>query len=276
MVAEVIGGLLSGSLALLADAGHNASDVFSLLLAWGANYLSQTQPTKRRTYGLRRTSILASLTNAILLLIAIGAIGWEAVQRFTHPQPVSGITLMWVAGIGVVINAATALLFIGGRKHDLNIKSAFIHMAADAGVSAGVIFAGLGIKMTGALWIDPAMSLIIVGVIAVSTWGLLRDSTNLALDAVPRSIDPDKVSEYLTKLPGITAVHDLHIWGMSTTAAALTAHLVKSDGQIDNGLLARACQELHDHFGIEHSTLQLEAGVGPNPTCCTFGCEPAK
>lgn len=273
IVVEVVAGLMSNSMALLADAGHNAGDVLSLLLAWGAGFLTQTLPTKHRTYGLRRTSILASLSNAILLLLAIGAIGWEAVLRLAHPQPVAANTLMWVAGVGVIVNTATALLFLKGRKEDLNIKSAFIHMAADAGVSAGVIAAGLAIKLTGLPWIDPVISLLIVVVIAFSTWGLLRDSINLSLDAVPRGIDPDEVGACLRELPGIVEVHDLHIWGMSTTQSALTAHLVKADGQLDNDFLAQVCKELHDRFGIEHVTLQLESGAMANSECCTSGCK---
>ncbi len=179
---------------------------------------------------------------------------------------------MWVAAIGVLVNAATALLFFRGRKHDLNIRSAFLHMSADAGVSAGVILAGWAISVTGLLWIDPALSLAIVFVIAVGTWGLLRESMNLALDAVPRGIDPDQVGSYLRQLPGVVAVHDLHIWGMSTTQSALTVHLIKEDNQIDNVLLKRACTDLHDRFGIEHVTIQLECNHGTESVCCTSEC----
>lgn len=260
IIVEVIAGLAVHSLALLADAGHNTSDVLSLLLAWGASYLSQTPPTRRRTYGLRGTSILASLTNAIILLIAIGAIAWEAIRRFGEPTNVPGNTIMLVAAIGVLINGATALLFLKGRERDLNIKGAFLHMAADAGVSTGVILAGLAITLTGAQWIDPTVSLLIIVVIAVGTWGLLRDSINLSLAAVPSGIDPVKVEQYLCALPGVTQVHDLHIWAMSTTETALTAHLVKPDATIDDELLACICQELHRRFGIGHATVQLEKG----------------
>ena len=258
IVVETIAGFAVGSMALLADAGHNASDVLSLALAWGAMRLSQSRPTERHTYGLRRASILASLTNAVLLLIAIGANALDAVRRLSDPQPVHGGTLMWVAGIGVVINAATALLFMKGRHGDLNIRGAFLHMTADAAVSAGVIVAGLLINLTGLKWIDPAMSLIIVVVVAVGTWGLLRDSFELAMDAVPKGIDFDRVHQFLAGLPGVTAVHDLHIWAMSTTQSALTVHLVKPDGRIDDSLTDRACRELHDRFNIEHVTIQLE------------------
>lgn len=258
IVVETIAGFVVGSMALLADAGHNASDVLSLALAWGAIRLGQSPPTERHTYGLRRASILASLTNAVLLLIAIGAIALEAVRRFSDPQPVHGGTLMWVAGIGVVINAVTALLFMKGREGDLNIRGAFLHMAADAAVSAGVIVAGLLINLTGLKWIDPAMSLIIVVVVAFGTWGLLRDSFELAMDAVPKGIDFDRVHQFLAGLPGVIAVHDLHIWAMSTTQSALTVHLVKPDGRIDDSLTARACRELRERFKIEHVTIQLE------------------
>ena len=203
VVVEAVFGFLAGSLALLADAGHNLSDVLSLLLAWGASYLATRPPTRHRTYGLRRSTILASLLNAVLLLLAIGAIGWEAVRRFAAPAEVAGTTVIWVAAVGVVINTATALLFMSGRNRDLNIKGAFLHMAADAGVSLGVVVAGVAIILTGQLWIDPSVSLVIVAVIAIGTWGLLRDSLNLALDAVPEGIDPAAVEDYLKNLAGV-------------------------------------------------------------------------
>lgn len=263
---EVGVGLTINSIALLADAGHNTSDVLSLLLAWGASYLSQLPATKRRTYGLRKTSVLASLTNAILLLLAIGAIAWEAIRRFSEPHPVSGSTVMWVAGIGVAINTATALLFMKGRKGDINIRGAYLHMAADAGVSVGVVIAGLTISLTGLLWIDPVVSLLIVLVIALGTWGLLRDSVNLAMDAVPADIDPEAVRAHLCRQPGVTEVHDLHIWAMSTTATALTVHVVKPEREEPDVFLTRMAEELHDEFGIEHTTIQLE-GVG-GCDCC--------
>jgi cobalt-zinc-cadmium efflux system protein len=260
VIIEVIAGVAIHSLALVADAGHNASDVLSLLLAWGASCLTRTAPTKRRTYGLRSSSILASLANAIILLVAIGAIGWEAIRRFAEPVSVPGNIVILVAAIGVLINGATALLFMKGREHDLNIKGAFLHMAADAGVSGGVIIAGFAINLTGAQWIDPMVSLLIVVVIAVSTWGLLRDSVNLAMDAVPEGIDPEAVRSYLSQQPGVSQVHDLHIWAMSTTETALTAHLVKPDAAIDDELLACICHELRRRFGIDHATIQLENG----------------
>ncbi|MCD6337883.1 MAG: cation transporter [Verrucomicrobia bacterium] len=257
---EAATGLIVGSLALLADAGHNASDVLSLLLAWGAARLGKTAPTLRRTYGLRRITILASLANAVLLLIVVGAIGWEAVGRLASPRSVPGGALIWVAGLGVLINAATALMFLKGRHRDLNIKGAFLHMAADAAVSLGVVIAGVLIKLTGQLWIDPALSLLIVLVIAAGTWGLLRDSFNLAVDAVPSGIDPRAVENYLASLPGVREVHDLHVWAMSTTEVALTAHLVKPDGKLDDALLEKAAAELRRRFGVHHAVLQFEQG----------------
>ncbi len=253
-------GLFNHSLALLADAGHNLSDVLSLLLAWGASRLSQIGPSKHRTYGWRRSTIIAALLNAVLLLVAIGAIAWEAFRRLGSPEPIAGGILMAVAGVGVFVNTATALLFVRGREHDINIKGAFLHMAADAAVSAAVVIAGLAIILTGLLWIDPAISLLVVAVIAISTWHLLRDSLNLSLDAVPRGIDASAVERYLEELPGILRVHDLHIWAMSTTENALTAHLVKPDGKLDDPLLLRIQNELHDRFCIEHMTIQLECG----------------
>ena len=263
---ETIYGIKAHSLALIADAGHNLSDVLGLVLAWGATILARRLPTARRTYGMRRSSILAALANAVLLLIAIGAIAWEAVRRLSQPAPVSAGVVMGVAAVGIGINTVTALLFWAGRKRDLNIKGAFLHMAADAGVSAGVVLAGLAIAITGWLWLDPAISLMIVAVIFVGTWGLLRDSVNLAIDAVPDGVDSTLVQRYLADLPGITEVHDLHIWGLSTTEVALTAHLVKPDARSEDALISDACRELHQQFGIEHATLQVErercAGCG--------------
>ena len=269
VVVEAFFGVLAHSLALIADAGHNLTDVLSLLLAWGASRLSQMQPTKRYTYGLRSSSILASLTNAIILLIAIGAIAWEAIRRFNQPQEIPGGTVMIVAAFGVVINAATALLFVKGRKSDLNIKGAFLHMAADAGVSLGVVVAGFAIFRTGLYWIDPATSLVIVAIIAVGTWGLLRDSARLALQAVPPDIDANKVKEYLATLPDVVGVHDLHIWPMSTTETALTAHLEMPDGGGGDEFLHHVCKHLHDQFRIEHCTIQIEQ----NAEACSLAPE---
>ncbi len=255
---EVVFGIIAGSLALLADAGHNLSDVLGLLLSWSAHYFAQAAPTRRRTYGLRRTSILATLGNGLLLLVAIGAIVWESIQRLIHPAPVAGPTVMLVAGAGVIVNGITAWLFVAGRKSDLNIRSAFVHMAADTGVSLGVVIAGLVIQLTGLLWIDPVVSLGVACVIAVGTWSLLRESSALAVDAVPKGINPDEVHNYLANLPGVRGVHHLHIWAMSTTETALTAHLVKPDAEIDDELLCRIDRELHDRFEIGHATIQFE------------------
>ncbi len=271
IVVEATYGFLAGSLALLADAGHNLSDVLGLLLAWGANYLVQRKPTERHTYGWRKSTILAALTNAIILLVAMGGIAWEAVRRFSDPSPVAGKTVIIVAAIGVVINTATALLFLSGRKTDLNIRGAFLHMAADAGVSAGVVLAGVVILTTGWPWIDPVVSLTITAIILVGTWGLLRDSFNLALDAVPAGIDPEAVKTYLSDLPGVTGVHDLHIWAMSTSETALTVHLVKPDARDDDTLIEQASRELHDRFGIEHITIQWERR--PELDHCGSSCQ---
>ncbi len=265
VVIEALFGLRSHSLALLADAGHNFSDVLALLLAWAAAALAKRIPTQRRTYGLRRFSILAALGNALLLLVAIGAIAWEAVGRFGNPEPVASGVVMAVAAVGIVINAITALMFFSGRKGDVNIRGAYLHMAADAAVSAAVVVAGFTMGVTGWLWLDPAMSLIVVGVIAVGTWDLLRESVDLALDAVPRSVDAVKIEAYLRKLAGVREVHDLHIWGMSTTEVALTAHLIKPDLTDEDVFLKQISRELHDRFGIEHPTVQIERGHGPTP-----------
>ena len=270
VVIEAVYGRLSNSLALVADAGHNLSDVLGLVLAWGASVLARRHPTLRRTYGLRRSSILAALLNAVVLLVAVGGIAWEALRRFGNPEPTAGGTVIVVAAIGIAVNGGTALLFMAGRKGDLNIRGAFLHMAADAGVSLGVVLAGLAILATGRAWLDPAVSLAIVVVIVVGTWGLLRDSVNLALDAVPEGIDMAAVQGYLGSLPAVVEVHDLHVWGMSTTETALTAHLVMPDTTCDDATLSRICGELHDRFGIEHTTLQVESGDPAHPCSCSL------
>lgn len=257
-------GLWANSLALLADAGHNLSDVLGLLLAWGASYLARRPPKGRFTYGLRSTSILAASLNGLLLLVAVGGIVWEAVGRFQSPPDVPGWTIVIVAAIGVVINTATALLFMSGRKSDLNIRGAFLHMAADAAVSVGVVAAGAIIIGTGILWIDPTVSLVVAAVILWSTWGLLRESLELLLQAVPREVDQNAVRDYLSHLPGITDIHDLHIWAMSTTEIALTVHLIKPEIENEDQLLARACDDLHERFGIEHATIQIERDADSN------------
>ncbi|MEA3186361.1 MAG: cobalt-zinc-cadmium efflux system protein [Chthoniobacter sp.] len=265
VVVEVVYGLTAHSLALLSDAGHNLSDVFGLLVAWGAIHLSKSLPTKHRTYGLRRSSILAALTNAIVLLVVVGGITWEAIGRFFHPEAVAGSTVIWVAAAGVVINSATALLFMAGRKRDLNIKGAFLHMAGDAAVSLGVVGIGFAIRSTGWHWLDPALSILISGVIVCGTWGLLRESVNLVMDAVPEGIDPHAVEAYLADLTGVQAVHDLHIWGMSTTESALTVHLVMPEPPADDKFLHDVVHELHEQFEIGHVTIQIEHGSAGMP-----------
>ncbi|RYE81694.1 MAG: cation transporter [Myxococcales bacterium] len=259
VVVEAVYGFLSGSLALVADAGHNLSDVFGLLLAWGAAYLATRPPTPRRTYGLRRSSVLAAMFNAVFLLVAIGAIAWEAIRRFERPEPVAGGTVMIVAGLGILVNGFTAMMFAKGQEGDINVRGAFLHMAADALVSLAVVAAGFAMRLTGRAWIDPAMSLLVVAVIAWSTWGLLRQSFDLALDAVPEGIDPSAVRDYLAGQPGVVDVHDLHIWAMSTTETAPTVHLV-CPGGVDDERLRAIGDDLHDRFGIEHPTIQVERG----------------
>ncbi len=260
VILELFYGRLANSLALIADAGHNLSDVLGLALAWGAIILSRRKPTAQRTYGLRRSSILAALVNACVLLVSVGAIAWEALKRLDNPSSVEETTVIWVASIGIVINAGTALLFMSGRQDDLNIRGAFLHLAADAGIAFGVVLAGTLMIYTGWVWLDSIVSLLIVAIIVYGTWGLLRDSVNLALDAVPKGIEISDVNEYLAGLPACVDVHDLHIWGMSTTEAALTAHLVFNQPIDNDALLARTSHDLHDKFGIEHSTLQIEFG----------------
>jgi cobalt-zinc-cadmium efflux system protein len=257
VVIELIAGVVGRSVALLSDAAHNFGDVIGLLLAWGALQLAQRKPSLRRTYGLRRSTILASLANAVLLLVAVGGVGWEAIARLRTPSAPAGKTMLLVAGIGVVINAGTALLFARGHKHDANVRGAFLHLAADATVSLGVVLAGAVILLTGFAWVDPVVSLVVSVVILWSTWGLLRDAMNLALDAVPAGIDPEKVRAYLSQLPRVRELHDLHIWPMSTTETALTAHLVV-DGPCDPSFLTSVAETLEHDFHIHHSTLQVE------------------
>jgi cobalt-zinc-cadmium efflux system protein len=258
VVVEAVYGVLSGSLALLTDAGHNLSDVFGLLLAWGAAALARRRPSARRTYGYSRATILASLFSGLLLMGAVGAIGWEAIGRLMDPPTPAGKTIMIVAAVGVVINTVTALFFLRGKDNDLNIRGAFLHMAADAAVSLGVVASGALILFYGMAWVDPVISLVIAGVIFLSTWGLLRDSLNLAVDAVPRNVNPDAVREFLSGLPGVTAMHDLHIWPLSTTDTALTAHLVMQPLPDSDRFLNEVVQRLQDRFSINHATIQLE------------------
>ncbi|MED4963978.1 cation diffusion facilitator family transporter [Heyndrickxia coagulans] len=258
---EAIYGFFSDSLSLLADAGHNLSDVLGLIISWAAVWLGKKLPTKKRTYGFKKSSVIAALLNAIILLIAIGAIFVEAVQRFAHPEPVAGKTVMIVAVIGIVINTITALLFMSGRKTDLNIRGAFLHMAADALVSLGVVIAGAIILFTGWEWVDPVTSILIAVVIFAGTWGLLRESADLSLDAVPAGVDAGAIKTYLEQIPTVLNVHDLHIWGMSTTETILTVHIVRSQIEDNDQLLEKLEKELHDKFGIEHATIQIEKGT---------------
>ena len=265
VVAEIGFGLRTNSLALISDAGHNLGDVLALVLAWAGTVLARRGPTPRRTYGLRRFSILAAMANAGILLVAVGAIIVEAVDRLRHPAPVAGGIVSIVAAIGIVINLGTALGFMRGREHDLNIRGAYLHMLGDAGASAGVVVAGLLISATGLLWIDPVVSLLLAAAILWSTWGLAKDSVNLALDAVPAGIDPLEVDAALRSLEGVVEVHDLHIWGMSTTDVALTAHLIRPCHGGEDALLASATRLLRERFGIAHATLQVEQGLAIHP-----------
>jgi cobalt-zinc-cadmium efflux system protein len=258
---QAVYGILSHSVALVADAGHNLTDVLSLLFALGANILAARPPTKKRTYGFRRTTILAALLNAMILLVATGAILFAAIERLRNPMPVNGETVAIIAGIGIVLNGLSAWLFARGRKGDLNVRAAFLHMAGDAAVSAGVVIAGLIIIWTGALWVDPLMSIVIAIVIVAGTWSLLRDSFNLAADAVPEGIDPTAIESYLRGLDAVTDVHDLHIWGMSTTQIALTAHLIVRQQASEDALLALIVCTMRDQYGIEHTTIQIERGA---------------
>jgi cobalt-zinc-cadmium efflux system protein len=265
VVIEAIYGFASGSMALVADAGHNLSDVLGLMAAWAAAILVKRAPTPRFTYGLRGSSILAALFNAVFLLVAVGAIAWEAVLRLFNPEPVTEITVIVVATIGIAINGVTAWLFASGRDSDLNIRGAYLHMMADAAVSAGVVLAAIVIMFTGWHWIDAATSLVISALIIWSTWGLLRDSTAMSLAAVPRGIDPAAVRGYLEQCSGVMQVHDLHIWPMSTTEVALTCHMVMPAGHPGDAYLMDVAQRLQRDFGIEHATIQIECD--PNSPC---------
>jgi cobalt-zinc-cadmium efflux system protein len=265
VIAEATFGVLGNSTALLADAAHNLSDVLGLVIAWAAVGLSRRVPTARYTYGWRGSSILAALFNAVFLLVAVGGIAWEAILRFAKPEPVAGMTVVFVALVGIFVNGITALLFASGRKGDINIRGAFLHMAADAAVSLGVVIAAAFIIFTGWEWIDPAVSLGICGVILISTWGLLGASLRMSLGAVPSGIDPHAVGEYLRRLPGVSEIHDLHIWPMSTTETALTCHLVMPAGHPGDAFLMDTAHELEHRFKIGHSTLQVE--ISENTHC---------
>ena len=255
---EAIAGVVSGSLALIADAGHNLGDVLSLSLAWGAAVLSRRRPSDRFTYGLRSSSILAALANAIILLVVTGGIAWEAVRRISHPLPVASGIVIWVAAAGILVNGVTALLFASGRPRDLNLRSVFVHMAADTFVTAAVAASGIAIWLTGWLWLDPAVSLFVSAVIVLGTWGLVKSAIGLALDAVPEGVDAAAVRAHLLTAPGVIGLHDLHIWGMSTTETALTCHLVMPAGHPGDAALNAMTHQLHDRFGIAHATLQIE------------------
>jgi cobalt-zinc-cadmium efflux system protein len=255
---EVVYGLLSNSIALVADAGHNFGDVLGLLMAWIASVLARRAPSQTHTYGLRRGTILAALANAMLLLITVGAIAVEGVRRLLHPEEVAGITMMVVAGLGIAVNGLTAWLFASGHKGDINLRAAFLHMAYDALVSLGVVIAGGIILITGWTRLDPLVSLAVAGVILVGTWSLLRDSMGMAMDAVPTKVNLDAVSSYIRHQPGVATIHDLHIWPISTTETALTCHCVMPGGHPGDEVLARLCRDLQDRFGIAHSTIQIE------------------
>jgi cobalt-zinc-cadmium efflux system protein len=260
VAAEAGYGLASSSLSLLADAGHNLGDVLGLGLSWGAAALGRRGPSTRFTYGFRSSSILAALANAIILLVVTGGIAWEAIWRLGHPVAVAGTTVAWVASVGIVVNGATALLFARGRQSDLNLRSAFQHMAADALIALGVVVAGAAIALTGWRWLDPAVGLGISAVIVYGTWDLVKQALSLALDAVPPGVDAAAVREHLLALPGVTALHDLHIWGMSTTETALTCHLVMPGGHPGDDALSYIAHDLEHRFAVHHTTLQIELG----------------
>lgn len=259
VLAELASGIYGESVALVADAAHNFGDVLGLALAWGAARLARTPPSARRTYGLRRSTILASLANAILLLVGVGAVSWEAISRLrVSANGADGMMMLVVASIGVAVNGGSALLFMHGRKSDANVRGAFLHLVADAAVSVGVVIAGVFVWLTGAQWIDPVVSLVVSGVILVGTWSLLRDALNLALDAVPAEIEPEEVRAYLAALPNVVDVHDLHIWALSTTENALTGHLVVDPTRCSPGFLKDVEHTLEHRFGIHHMTIQMD------------------
>lgn len=265
VVVEAAYGIISNSVALLADAGHNLSDVLGLAVAWLASILVKRAPSPRFTYGLRGSSILAALFNAVFLLVAVGAIAWEAIQRFGSPEPIAGKTVMIIATIGILINGITAWLFASGAKDDINLRGAFLHMASDALVSAGVVVAGFIILMTNWLWLDPLMSLVISAIIIWGTWGLLRDSLAMSMAAVPSHIDPIKVRDFLKSQSGVASIHDLHIWPMSTTEIAMTCHLVIPNGHPGDEFIHHLAQDLAEKFKINHPTIQIE--TDPHKAC---------
>jgi cobalt-zinc-cadmium efflux system protein len=265
VVVEVAYGVLAHSVALIADAAHNFGDVLGLGLSWGAMALARVKPSKRRTFGFRRSTIVASLANALILLFVTGGLTWESLRRLLEPRHPHGPTMIVVAIVGAVVNTASALLFLRGRERDLNLKSAFVHLASDAVLAVGVAVAGGVIMFTGWLWLDPAVSIVLAMTILAGTWSLMKKSANLMLDAVPEGIDPERVKAFLGGLPSVVEVHDLHIWAMSTTETALTAHLVMPGNSCEPTFLARACRELHERFDIDHATLQIDPEEAPAP-----------
>ncbi|HTH96765.1 MAG TPA: cation diffusion facilitator family transporter [Stellaceae bacterium] len=266
VIAEIVIGIAADSVALIADAGHNFGDVLGLVLSWGAILLAKRAPSRRRTYGMKRSSVLASLINAVVLLVGVGGIAMEALRRLVEPgSSILPVPVMAAAAAGILVNGFTAWLFHKGNKADINLRGAFLHMASDALVSAGVVIAAFLVLWTDWQWLDPVVGLIIAAIILVSTWSLLRQSLDLALDAVPSSVDPEAVRAYLASLPGVVEVHDLHIWALGTTDTALTVHLVRPDSGLDDALIATICHELRERFGIGHATFQIEQGDAHNP-----------
>lgn len=259
---EAVFGVLAHSTALLADAAHNLSDVLGLAMAWGASTLARRAPSSLHTYGFRRSTVLAALANAVLLLAAVGAVAWEAIGRFETPTAPHGTTMMWVAAAGVVVNGSSALLFRSGSERDMNVRGAYLHLVADAAVSVAVVIAGALVWRTGWAWIDPVTSLVVSAVVLYGTWRLLRDALHLAMDGVPRHIDLEEVRAFLRELPEVQAVHDLHVWAMSTTEIALTAHLVMPWPSCEPSFFGELEHELHERFGISHVTVQLEGASG--------------
>ncbi|MEQ1530730.1 MAG: cation diffusion facilitator family transporter [Methylococcales bacterium] len=272
---ELAYGFIAHSTALLADAGHNVSDVLGLLMAWAALALANKKPSKRYTYGLRSSTILAALANSMLLLVACGAIGLEAVQRLSQPHPVAGLTVSVVAGAGLLTNGLSALILMRGNKNDINVRGAFLHMAADAAVSLAVVIAGVAMLYTDWYWLDPLISLVIVLVILIGTWGLLREALRLALSAVPTKIDSTAIDNYLRQLDGVNEIHDLHIWGLSTTENALTVHLVMPNGHPGDDFMDDITATLKHHYDVHHSTLQIELGTTQH-ACSLAVSEPTK
>jgi cobalt-zinc-cadmium efflux system protein len=268
VVVEVTYGVLAHSVALIADAGHNFGDVLGLGISWGALALAKLKPSKRRTFGFRRSTIVASLANALILLFVTGGLTWESLRRLLEPQHPHGPTMIAVAIAGAVVNTVSALFFLRGRARDLNLRSAFLHLASDAVLAVGVAVAGGVIMVTGWMWLDPAVSIVLAITILAGTWSLMGKSVNLMLDAVPEGIDPEQVKAFLGALPSVVEVHDLHIWAMSTTETALTAHLVMPGNSCEPTFLARACKELHERFDIDHATLQIDPEEAPAP--CTL------